>query len=149
MTAALTLVRVASMPTRPERKGTVGRPSQLVPLLAQIREAGPGEAFQVTAEPLHDAEDAKSSRGGQMASRIRSGNVSGIEPGEFDAIHAEDGHVYVQYIGASGIEAAKVAAEKRAANKARKAAKLAAQAAVAAPVAETPAQPVQLANTEW
>lgn len=148
MTAAFALTRVASMPEKPERAG-VGRPSPLAPMLAEIRNAGPGEPFQITAEPLVDEPGAKTSKAAQTASRIRNGQISGTMPGEFDASD-KDGHVFVQYVGQPGIDAANAAKVKRAENKERKAAKLAAQAAAATPA--VPAQASngeQLVNSEW
>lgn len=121
----LSLTPVDALPVKERAAGPVGRPSPYTPVLEQIREAGPGQAYRITAEPL----PLEPNRAGQIANRIRNGGLAGVRGGEFEASD-KDGHVFVAYVGEEGIAAydarepeRQARREARAASKAKRAAK--------------------------
>jgi len=80
--------------------GGAGRVSPYSEILDQIR-ATPNQAFKITAQPL-DAEGGNV-KAASAARRIHEGLIKGVQAGEFEAEGA-DGHVYVKYVGQSGID---------------------------------------------
>lgn len=92
------------------RRATSGKQSKFSQVLDELRQNG--NAARITVEPYETEKQAEAA-----AARIRSGLVIGAEPGEFDAVHDPDGHVYAQYAGEANV---KMWAERREARRAAK-----------------------------
>lgn len=103
----MAITYVDALPVKTPRSRIGGRQSKFAGILEELRKSG--QPAKITTEPYDTALKAENA-----AARIRSGLVAGAEPGEFDAVHDEAGHVYAQHAGPDGIAAwAKRAEERR------------------------------------